>query len=106
MTLDELFRMAYRGETDGHDRPWHAAFAKDRREMDALTRGANRAKEDNARAEAAFVPKRAIAAEGGQKLDAGPQQNELHQHRNGNWKYAHAGIQSEDLSKQQLARGS
>lgn len=54
MTIDELFRMAYRAETDGHSRAWHALFARDRRELDALIRGANRAQADTESAEAKF----------------------------------------------------
>ena len=54
MTADELFRMAYNAERDGYDRGWHAKFARDRRELDALIRGANHAKKDAEIEEAEF----------------------------------------------------
>jgi hypothetical protein len=46
MTTDELYRMAYNAEFDGYDRKWHNSFARDRRELDALTRGATAAAKD------------------------------------------------------------
>ncbi len=39
----KLFTMAYCAEWDGYDRKWHKAFARDKRELDELTKGAEQA---------------------------------------------------------------
>lgn len=56
MTDPELYRMAYNAECDGYDRKWHAAFAKNRGELDALVRGANQAAADLRLDEERFKP--------------------------------------------------
>jgi hypothetical protein len=56
MTREELFRMGYNGECDGHSRSYHALIAADRRELDMLIRGANQAKSELEQAEREFRP--------------------------------------------------
>ena len=45
MNLDELLRMARRAEEDGKGREWYPVMTRDRRQIDAMHREADRARD-------------------------------------------------------------